>query len=474
MSVTWAIARHMMAECIRMRVALALLALLGMLVFGLPFAIEAKGPLTDAVQAFVTYGLRGTGAVLGILTIFLAGSLSQEFVQKQILVLMAKPVPRWQFILGKWLGITLLNVIFLVFATGVIYGMVQYIRATHPPIDETYDEFRLENEVMVARAHRRPQHPDWARQAEAEFQSRLEVGDYEDVPNFDPQREKERLYKKHRAAWRVVGPLDGREFKFTRVLPRRGPDETIQLRYKTEVYNFPIDEIFRAIWWFGEPSKGTPVYQLPVRHVVGRYHIMSVPADAVASDGTLTVRFQNRNPYVGHPNWPMERQFGNVIEFRAEDEVEVLFVVDSFEGNLVRVVVLMLCKLAFLAAVALLATTIFSFPVACLASFTIYVLSATRSFVLESFDWTSPDQATWSTSFKDFLMHLVTWLYTALAMIVPDFAYFDGVEELVDGRNVGLYWTLEGVVFLFILRTGFVLGLAMLFFHRREVSEVSL
>jgi len=466
-SVVWTVARQLMAECVRMKVAVVFVLLLALLLLGLPFAVQKHGPLTDAVQSFLSYSLSATGLLLGILTVFLARSLADEMVNRQILVVMAKPVPRWQFILGKWVGMNVLNVVFLAFSALVIYGAVYYLRATHPPVDEELDRTRLAEEVLVARQAVQFRLPDFEAMAEREFQRRLEVGAYDDVMDFDAAKERQRLAKRVEAEWRVVGPYEVRVFQFENVLCDRRPESTLQIRYKTEVYNYAPDEVFRAVWWIGDPEQGTPVYECRTRHIVGRYHTVTVPADAVAPDYTLTVRFQNRNPFAGEP------QFRNVIEFLSRDGVEVLFGVGTFEGNLLRLLVLMLCKLMFLSAVALLATTLFSFPVACLVAFTIYVLAGTRGFILESLDFASADQAGWFTSAKEFAVHLIRSVYSTVSVILPDFGYYDGVETLVNGRNVTLRWVLEGVVSVGFLRTGCLLGLAMLLFHRREVSEVS-
>ena len=42
------------------------------------------------------------------------------------------------------------------------------------------------------------------------------------------------------------------------------------------------------------------------------------------------------------------------------------------------------------------------------------------------------------------------------------------------GRNVGLAWVMQGVAELAILKTIIILGIAIFFFYRREVAELSL
>jgi hypothetical protein len=394
-------------------------------------------------------------------------SLSDDLVNRQLFLIVTKPVARWQFLAGKWMGITGLNVMFLCAAGVTAYGMVHYIMRTHPPLDDRFDKQELTNEVLVARHARPLRRPDFSRDIDAEFERNREEGLYDAVPDFDPQAEKARLANKYSARWRVVGPGEGRIFYFEQVLVDRNRQPYIQLRYMADVSNYAPDEIFRATWIFGDRARGTPERRADVRHMVGRYHIVRVAADVVAPDGTLKVTFLNRNPFADEPD------FRNVIDFKPSEPVEVLFIVGSFEGNLVRLLILMMCKLMFLAALAILAASIFSFPVACLCALTVYVFAGAQQFLLDSLDFLSDDYATMFSSAQEFFAQLLIFLFQAVCFVVPDFSRYDAVESLVSGRNVGLVWVLQAVFELALLKTFIVLGLAMLLFQRREVAEVS-
>ena len=467
MNQIWAVARHTVAEAIRMKVAVVFLLLLGLVVLGLPFSIRGDSSLTGAVQSFMMYALSATALLLSLLTVFMSRTVSDEFQNKQILLLAVKPLPRWRYIAGKWLGISLVNIVLLALSGLTMYGMVQYIRQTHPPIDDRYDRSELENQVLVARHARKVRPPDFRKEAEAELQRNLEQGIYANTPNFDPVKERERLTTKYEARWRVIGPLETRNFEFDHLLVDRAPGKEIQLRYKAQVSNYPPDEIYRALFRFGDPLKGAVAYDTPVRHVVGRYHTIRFPADAVAPDQSLSVTFFNENPFEG------EKQFRNVLEIRSEDELEVLFGVGSFGGNLVRLLILMGSKLVFLAAVAVLMTTVFSFPVACLTTFTVYVLCGARGFLTDALDWVATEQTSMFASVQAFLTQVIMQAYTAIGWVLPDFSYYDAVEDFVNGRNVSLAWVLQGVSELVLVKTTVVLGVAMLLYYRREVAELS-
>ena len=144
----WAVAKHMISEGIRMKIAVVFLILIGLIVLGLPFSISSDSSVTRAVQAFMSFGLNAMGFLLGLLSIFLSRSISDEMVNQQIFLVVSKPIPRWQYIMGKWLGITLLNGAFLACAGLTLYGMVHYIKHTRPPIDPEFDAAELKNEVL--------------------------------------------------------------------------------------------------------------------------------------------------------------------------------------------------------------------------------------------------------------------------------------------------------------------------------------
>lgn len=478
MSQAWAVARQMISEGLRMKLAGVFCLLLGLCVLGLPFSITGDASITGAVQSFLSYALSSAGFLLALLTIFLSRSLSDEFVHRQMFLVVTKPIARWQIILGKWAGICLLDAAFLGFTGLAVYGGVQYIKASYRPSvspgvggptgNAVESDLRtLNNEVLTARHVRRVTLPDFTKPAEQEFQRRLEEGRYDDVPNFDEAQEKKALTGKYEWRWRIVPPLNGRVFQFDNILCDRSPDSEIQLRYKTEVSGYPPDEIFRSVWRFGDAYKGAAVYDRATRHIVGRFHTIRVPADAVAEDGTLTVRFSNHNPNPNEKTWP------NMIEFRQTDGPEILFVVGSFHWNLVRLLILVMCRLMFLAAVAILMATVFSFPVACLASITVYCLAIIRKFLMEALAFHNVRGASMFDSWKEFFVQTVAILFDVIQWIIPDFAKYDAVETLVNGQNVGLVWVLQGVSELVLLKTAVVLGLAMLLFYRREVAEVS-
>ena len=459
MSKVWTVARHAIAAGIRMKVAVFFIFLIALGVLGLPFVLKGDGSLAGAIQSYLTYALLLTGLLLSLQTILMSWTLSEELAQRQILILMTKPLARWQYITGKWLGIVLLDLALLTGAGAGVYGMTRYMASLPERIEG--DHFKIASEVLVARHDSQVQVPDFVRDAAREFERRKEEGYYADRPGVVPAQEKARLREELETAWRTVPPYTGRVFKFKKLRCRRAPDEFLQLRFHATIYRPPPNDVVSCIWYFGDRHRGAVEYG-PVerRYVRGRIHTIPVPTNAVAPDGTLTVRFENVDPFA-------ERARGlPVFHFEAHKTLEVLFAVGSFGGNLVRALALMFWRLLFLAAVAILATSVFSFPIACITTLVFYVVVALRGFVLDAFAFMN-DPGVIGTFFRG-----VGWGVTQLYRFVPDWSRYNALELFADGRNVTLLWVLDGFGRLG-LATLVMIGLACLLFDRREVSEVS-
>jgi len=109
-----AVARTTLAEGVRTKAALGFALLV---VFSVPvfwWLAEGDGTIKGRVQMFMTYSLGFSGFVLSLLTIFFAcRSLSNEIATRQIYGIVSKPVPRWQILIGKWVGVMTLNAVLL-------------------------------------------------------------------------------------------------------------------------------------------------------------------------------------------------------------------------------------------------------------------------------------------------------------------------------------------------------------------------
>src|SRR5688500_13532813 len=96
----------------RFRLFWVLTTLLLGCVIVLPLLIKHDGTARGFTQILLTYTLMTITALLGFCTLWLScGILARDIEECQMQVVAVKPIARWQIWLGKWLGITLLNLV---------------------------------------------------------------------------------------------------------------------------------------------------------------------------------------------------------------------------------------------------------------------------------------------------------------------------------------------------------------------------
>ena len=123
---------------IRFRFFWVMLALLLLAVGGMPLIVKDDGSAAGMTQILITYTLAMITAIMGAATLWIsAGSLANEIENHQLQMVVTKPIARWQIWLGKWIGVMSMNFVLLLFAGGVVYGMVEY-RANQLTRDATH------------------------------------------------------------------------------------------------------------------------------------------------------------------------------------------------------------------------------------------------------------------------------------------------------------------------------------------------
>lgn len=149
------VARTMVEESLRMGVALifiiAMLAILPML----PLIFGSEDRVTYMVQRFLTYSNMIVAVLLGLMTVLLASrTVSLEIATRQIHMTLTKPLGRAQYLLGKWLGIVLLNAVLLIVAGIATYGFTTAI-ASNPALNDL-DRYAVDREILTARLAKTP------------------------------------------------------------------------------------------------------------------------------------------------------------------------------------------------------------------------------------------------------------------------------------------------------------------------------
>jgi ABC-type transport system involved in multi-copper enzyme maturation permease subunit len=159
-----AVARYTFLQCVRMRMAAVFVALLTLSLLTLPFLMEGDGTLAGRIRTLLSYGCGATGVLLSLMTIFVACSVvSSDVETKNIFTVAVKPLARWEYIVGRWLGLVLFNAVMLAIAGVVIFAFAQYLRGRTDLVVDPSDagaaagDIRaVETEVLTARRKVRP------------------------------------------------------------------------------------------------------------------------------------------------------------------------------------------------------------------------------------------------------------------------------------------------------------------------------
>jgi hypothetical protein len=118
--------------------------------------------------------------LLSAVTIFASVAVvASDVADKQVFLVVTKPLARWQYILGRWLGIVVLDAVLLLCAGGAIYAFAQHLRgqAALTPSDRR----AVETEVFTARHRVSPSPPDVQTQVERRVARLKDEGRYQDA-----------------------------------------------------------------------------------------------------------------------------------------------------------------------------------------------------------------------------------------------------------------------------------------------------
>ncbi|MFH1371717.1 MAG: hypothetical protein ABII09_10600 [Planctomycetota bacterium] len=378
----WAVAVNTVKQALRLKIVAVFIVLLLVLLPVMGLKMTGDGTLKGHLQAFVSYSLSLTTLLLALLTIFAATyTLTSDIKDRQVYTVLTKPIRRFEFVLGKFLGVLILDAGLLLLFSAIIYGITVSLPNFIKADDEQIAEVR--NEFFTARASLTPEEPDISTELDNVYNKLKESGEL--PAGVDEHPVARRNYRKElatRIGLRKRAAVVGEEmlWEFNNVRPE-DPNQSLFVRFKYDVAVNPQDQQIYSRWIIGDVRQiqttgvlETPVYSLERKDLIRTFHEFEVPADAVAPDGYVALAFQNV---------PLN---DTVVIFPPEDGLELLYKADTFTANFFRTVLLVLVRLVFLAALAVFAGSFLSFPVAILLCLAVFAMANMSGFINESFE----------------------------------------------------------------------------------------
>jgi hypothetical protein len=470
-NIVWAIARKMIIEAFHRKTVLVLLIFFLVLMPSLPFILETEGSLKSQVQIVLTYSLALAEVLLSIVAVFVCtASICSEINKKQVHITDTKPLARWQFIVGKLLGVTVMTATLLFLMTGTVYGLVRYMArerqfsSRHPWEVEEQQEMlaKVQNEVLVARKAVTPSIPDVSDEVGRRM-AQLREEDAFDSPAQEAQSRKqlrEALIRQRMTA-APYGVLS-----FTLSGLDSIADSPLYLRFKPTLTNPDAPPTVQGIWRFYLPvdNGATTQYRLAYERIGNwkgnSFQEISVPPGVIDDMGVVRVVYFNLEPNTG-------------IQFDPTEGLEVLQRVDTFFPNYYRSVLIILCHIILLSALSLMAGAALSFPVASFTVGTIVIIGLIGPWVAENaLQIKIPADAGSLELAQAYLKNAIFFVLRIILAVVPQFGRFSPIGDLVNGRAVG--WDVVGrAAALMVFLKGFLaLGLGAYFYWRRELARI--
>ena len=445
----WAVATNTIKQALRMKVAAVFLILLLVLLSALGFSSTGDGTLKGRLQTFVSYGLSLTSILLSLLTIIISiYTVTSDIEQRQIYTVITKPIRRFEFLLGKLLGVILLDVVLLSLFAAIIYTITIYM-----PKFTKASEFELMQanyEFFTARASLTVPAIDVSQEVEDTYKKLERSNELPEDVSYEEIITRITMQKQlaNRAA--DVGQVLTWEFDNVKSLA-----QNFFIRFKYDVAVNPPDMQVLGRWVAGDyqyikygTESETPIYDRVHKNSVRDFHEIVIPADVIPEHGHLAVAFQN---------YPLN----STVIFFPPDGIEVLYKADTFTSNFIRVTFLILFRLIFLACLGTFASTFLSFPVAILLCLVLFSTSCFSGFVMESFGFLSENVSVIYT-------YTIQWM----VRLLPQFDKYNPTRFMVPGLLLSWSVLVRCAIVMVCIKSLLLLVLALIIFSYREIAKI--
>lgn len=455
MSRVWAVAKNSFVSAMRMKTAIVFMLLLIVLLPIMSFTTTGDGTIKGRVQSFISYGLGLTSLLLSILTIFVAcHTLSSDIKHKQIYIVVTKPIRRFQLVLGKVLGILVLDLLLLFVFSTVIYAlsmqMSRFAKTSPEEIAVLNDEFFTARTALKANY-------DFelvSIRAEDAYKNLESSGQLGENKNKDAIMKE--LMTAARYSMYSAQPGGMVIWEFENVKPLDANDN-LYISFKFDASQVPTDKLLNGVWYigdyrqvqYGQEQMKTPIYAVPRKDVVKTNREFQIPASAVAADGYLAVVFYN------------EPENNTTIIFSEEDGLEVLYKAGSFSENYVRAVLVIFSRLVFFAVLGVSLTTWLGFPVAILFCFVIFFTGVINGFITNSFDYIGQN-----------LSILYSFTIKPIIWLLPKFDENYNINKyIIDARLIKTGFLAMAIMSL-AFKSAVLLLAGFIIFAKRELAKV--
>jgi hypothetical protein len=475
------VANALLLEASRTRLTLAFISILLILLPFIPYWLDPASPLRHRLQTMLSRSLGMTFTIAACMTVLLAcATVAFEIRDRQVWQIMTKPVNKFGYLFGKWLGIVSLNAALLCVAGLSIFIYIQYLRAqpVASGMQGELDRLAVEEEVLTARISAEPVYQELnSEQLNARVDAIVEADpDLRDMEQIQvPLRRKIRkeVQEQYLASQRSIPPAhQGNYFQqtysFTGLQEAKEVGAPIAFQYRFYILDSNEHDVYEAGLVFNED----PATRQPVKFVPTMTHVTLIPPSFVDDEGNLSISIYN----LYQP--PQGKEGQGSISFDA-DGVKILYRVGEFEPNFLRAMLVLWIKLAFLAAIGISTATFLSFPVATLVTFTIFMSGIMAPWLAESLQLYMPP-VTNEVDFGDIGMviqwgfeNVIRGIATFLVFMLKGFGEHQPTSQLVQGMLISWASVLRGVLTIGVLWSGVAICIGTIVLRKRQLAIYS-
>lgn len=470
------VAHTVVREASRSRLSLVFIVFLLIALPLIPVVfLDKDGPLRYQVQSFISWSMNATYIVAACLTLVLScATVAFEIRDRQIWQLVSKPMSRFNYLIGKWIGIVGVNAVLLTIAGLSIFMYIQYLRSqpVAPGLEGQLDAVQLRDAVLTARKSARPTYDQLT---EEQLRERVDQElrrnpEYAMIDQPSPELRRsirQRIQQTYAAQQRGVPPQQARTYTFEGLGEAKDRSASLTLRYRFHILEDSTHTNYPARFFFNED----PNLSLDRRYVPTMSHDLIIGPNLIQDDGTLKVTVANL--YQAPPNSPY-----GTLNFEADD-FELLYQVASFESNFIRAMLITLTKLSFLSVLGILFATFLSFPVACLASFTVFLGGSLAPFLHMSLqEFMIPpifdmESFTAAQLLEYIFKQIVRAVGYAIVFTMGGYGEYKPTQELVQGRYIPWLHVLWSFLRLGVIWSCIALVVGYLIMRSRELAIYS-
>lgn len=449
-----AIAWLTVQEAIRSRLLLSLAAVLVAGLISLPLLISGDNTLNGRLQVILNYTLIFSTSVLSVVTLWAScAGFPTEIQDRRLYLVLTKPVHRYQLWFGKWLGIIGINAVLLTL-TGVMVGMMAW-HAVRTSSESPQTRRHAHEQFLLTRQSLSPLTPDW--NAEIREQAALLIKSGRAPAGMNERGVEDELLKELQSARFTIAPENAIRFAFRLPACDLGSHDLI-LKYKFDSSR-PERAPVPAEWSIGSDPKHSA--RISVTNYPGIPNSLLIPGSWGHGTNLLTLtyhRLDRNNP-------------ATLMMAQNQNAPELLFPVGGMAMNLTRGLIIILCRLAFLAALGLTAGCLLSMPVAVFMACFIIVLLSSAGYVesvATSGVFYVPHEGPAPT--HTWVDQAILGMFRTMNVVTQPLVRLDPIPLLQDGRLVSWAMTARAACWMAGLYTALTACLGITLFNRRELG----